>query len=240
MSKRGLATDGLKADLVNRLQARLDEEEFGLDEDITAPTTTTPTKVDSVEVQEAITSESSKGQKSQEEKIEKNYVKPDTVEEIPTETKKDEIPSEDKIEAKAATTSSSSSTTKKTSDLSFEEAKKARAERFGIPMTFEEKKAKRAERFGLKDANDKGQTNEKKRNQKQSTNNNNNKQKVGSGNKKQKKNNASNDSKGTKEALLSKEEILKRLERGEKYGGNPEQTDKLKAMLRKHRFNSAD
>lgn len=276
LKKRGLSTDGLKADLVNRLQARLDEEEFGIDEEITAPptfdeddtnktsTADTPTKDEVVVEAEKSTpvgddddddddTNSKPVEKEKEDKTEAPAPVPVTAEGA---EKSEIVESDSKKTTTSATTTNETVEVTKKPKLSFEEAKKARAERFGIPLTFEEKKVERAKRFGLSSPDTKKDgKNEKKRPQKDG-------KKVSVENKKQKRENQKNDKKQNKnssksssgggkdsdnnddkpkEPMLPKEEILKRLERGKKYGGaSEEQTNKLKAMLRMYRFQKSD
>lgn len=146
MEQRGLPTDGYKADLVNRLQARLDEEEFGLVE-TAVPAAAEETSMDPPKeapvANEAAPANETAPAKQQEEDA-KLPPKP-----------KDETPITGTV------------STKVTSDMSFEEQKLARARRFKIPLydkdpkkridpIIEEKKRQRAERFGLK--NDEKQT----------------------------------------------------------------------------------
>ena len=150
------------------------------------------------------------------------------------------------VESKATETESTTVSLKKKTELSFEERKKARAQRFGIPLSFEEKKAERAKRFGLNIEEDKKAQRAKRFGITDLNDKNNNSKKrqhadkkKGGENKKQKnEKNHKKSSEKSEEPLLSKEEIMKRLKRGEKYGADPQQTDKLKAMLRKYRFSS--
>jgi SAP domain-containing ribonucleoprotein len=113
------------------------------------------------------------------------------------------------------------------SALSLEEQKKERAKRFGIPVVDMSKKdlpgKKKKEAHGT-------ETNKNKNKRTDTTtpaaaSSNNKKAKVVSVAK--------------EEPLLPKEEIEKRLKRAEKFGLSNENTDKLKAMLRKHRFNES-
>ena len=199
----------------NRLQLQLDEEEFGLDAPA-APAAPAPAPV-------ATPKEKPVDTKPPE--IKPSEPEPKTVEPAPApavETTdktdkpaiKETVPVDPKPVAPVAMTS----------EMTFEEKKKLRAKRFGLPVvvTKEEeaqKKQERAKRFGLP-----AESGSKKRH------------KMG------KKNSGAPSQKNTvpakaEEPLLPKEEIERRLKRAEKYGiQDTENVMKLKAMLRKYRF----
>lgn len=223
LSKRGLSTDGLKADLVNRLQARLDEEEFGMAEAPPAAAEAAP--------------------------AEETPAAPEPAAEAPTENtqvqKEAAPPKEKETPAEAYTTSETEpqpdSTAKVTSQMSFTEKMAQRAKRFGIPVSDDVKKELRKERFsgggGKSTPNKKGTPNNNNKEKKRQSSGTG--EKGGGGGKKKQKTNSPQKPKSVEKPLLSKEEIEKRLARAAKYGTGDENVDELKAMLRKHRFNNA-
>ena len=210
LEKRGKSTEGLKAELVNRLQALLDEEEFNLADDaagpapvLAVPTITDPKTIEPSLPAADIAAEVNVKPSIVEEDRSKLPIEPSTGEAVPGET-----PAAKQSEA----------------EVSFEEKKRLRAQRFAIPFV----ETKEKPLANTKDKADRG--NKRQKTDPPGT-------KVGETVSKT----ADTTTAATEEVLLPKDEIEKQLKRAEKYGGaNQTRVDELKAMLRKHRFASTN
>jgi SAP domain-containing ribonucleoprotein len=239
--ERGLSTDGLKAELINRLQARLDEEEFGLAE---APPVSTPKAgataapaAETTPVEAAATTPAAKEKKEKAastpaaaspkpnnpsttttSESKKKVVEEKSEETAASEpTKSEEKTSEEKTEGKEDVGAANV-----TEQMSFEEKKKARAARFKMEVVKSPTKENKTETRKRRGEKDDDKASDKKGG------------KDGDRPKRQKK----EEKKPESFEGVSKEELEKRLKRADRFGVANDKVDAMKAALRKIRFES--
>lgn len=199
LEKRGMPTEGLKPDLVNRLQALLDEEEFDLVDDA-APAKKPEAPPPRKPVEMVIPSKASTAAPVHHA--------------ASAATEKDPPAASAAVAAPKATQVAETTALEggdKTEELSFEDKKKLRAQRFNIPLVSR----------SVPVTTEKGGE-------------------EGSANKRLKTSAPTVPVCAVEEKpLLLKDEIEKQLQRAQKYGGvDQARIDELKAMQRKYRFTS--
>ena len=221
LAKRGLPTDGLKAELATRLQVRLDEEEFGLAE---APTGASPsaaaataTVSSPAPVSAAVPAPASTEKTPAAVETEKKTAEPVAI-----------VKKTANGAAKEAAASAEPAKATDTKGMTFEEKKKARAARFNLTTTPAPSKNGGKNDSRKRERGNKGEGNDGKRKKK----NDGNKGQDGG------KNKSAGVKKSNKTSFesLSKEELEKRLKRAEKYGIKGENVEAMKIALRKFRF----